>query len=78
VGGWVARLVVVHVNEEVAEPALLEHAHEVGGQRFFWGGGHLVHLAAFHHERPVDRLEVQVARDLPGGAHAHTRGKDRG
>jgi hypothetical protein len=23
-----------------------------------------VDLAAFHHERPVDRLEVQVARDL--------------
>jgi len=64
VGGGVAGLVVVHVNQEVAEPALFEHAHQVGGQRLLGGGRHLVDLAAFHHERTVDRLEVQVARDL--------------
>lgn len=47
-GARVLRREVLHVNEEVAEAALLEHAHQVGGQGFFLIDWYLKQMQNLH------------------------------
>ena len=53
---------VLHPDEEVAEAALLEQAHEAGGERFALIGRHLVYLALLEDVGALDALELEVAR----------------
>ena len=58
------RVVLVELlqpDEEAAEAALLEQAHQAGGQRFVAIDGHLVDLALFVHVAAFDILEFKVA-----------------
>mmetsp|Transcript_31846 Transcript_31846/g.101320 ORF Transcript_31846/g.101320 Transcript_31846/m.101320 type:complete len:483 (-) Transcript_31846:66-1514(-) len=58
--GGVVLLVLGDVDDEGAEAAFLEHAHERRRDGLLRRRRHLLHLAVLHHERPRDLLELQV------------------
>ena len=64
-------VVALEVDEELAEPPLLEEAQERRAQRLAPRRGHLVDLAAPVDVGRVQALELEVARDLGVEQHLH-------
>ena len=59
-----AGVVLVNVDEELAEATLLEETHERRPEGLLGGGGDLEDLAILVHVRSIDGLELQVASYL--------------
>ena len=64
VGFGLVGLVLVNVDEELAEATLLEQTHERRSKGLLGGGGDLEDLAVLVHVRSIDGLELQVASYL--------------
>mmetsp|Transcript_15753 Transcript_15753/g.42303 ORF Transcript_15753/g.42303 Transcript_15753/m.42303 type:complete len:226 (+) Transcript_15753:946-1623(+) len=64
-------LVVLYVDQEVAEAPLLEEAHEPGLEGFCLCGRHFVDVTFLEDEGAINLLELEVVRRLGMQQHLH-------